>query len=770
MSTPRPCPPIQKPVFLLILALVLALTADARASAADIVFENARFRAVLGADAVWRSLTAGGRELCATNALPIATVRMAPSEVHGAGSDANVGQQQALMARESAHALHAANRAEFADGRLTLHFEGCDTTLSYDVQTTPDWVLFTLRGVRGTRPAELTLLRFGTVLTAHTGTRLALGWDDAFAVGLQGANLQTRGQGARRPGYTELSATTQDAPGPKFEGAAAALVAAPTPEIDALLQRFAAACGLPRNEADGVSSKKLPLARQSYWFLSFGQRDADQVIDLCRQSGLRQVLLTSSAWCTKPGHYVFNTNNYPDGLASLQSTVAKLHAAGISVNLHCFASKVAKTDAYVTPVPDRRFWADRACALAAAVGPSDTLVRTTSDLREWAGSPVARQTEWEGGVAKHREVIVDDEIIAYDHIGPGGRYDTFLGCTRGAWKTQPAAHAAGAAGRHNAVDGCINGYIIDQETTLLDETTTRLAGIFNACDFDGVYFDGGEDVDRRRFDYYVSKFQAVAIGKFTRRPLVHMGTILTHHLWHSFTRSATVDTYMGTLLGRILAGAPVDQWPTVRDHIDNSVNYMLSVADDRMPGELGWFGIWSKGEHTDGLQMDEIEYLMAKSLAYDTPISLETSFSQMKKHPLTPGLLEIVRNHEEVRAAGTIPAATRAQLRDRGRDFLLLRDGPQPDLVPVAPAEVAGGRDVRALVGVRGNDAIAVVWDYLGREGNLALPGAPANLRRLDVFGHPLPAIRLGPRRTTLVFPNTSPAAVREMLSRAKME
>ena len=54
---------------------------------------------------------------------------------------------------------------------------------------------------------------------------------------------------------------------------------------------------------------------------------------------------------------------------------------------------------------------------------------------------------------------------------------------------------AGSAARHYGVDGCVPGYIIDQETDLLDEATTRLAGIFNACGFDMVYFDGGEDVE-----------------------------------------------------------------------------------------------------------------------------------------------------------------------------------------------------------------------------------------------------------------------------------
>ncbi|MCX7010565.1 MAG: hypothetical protein NTY53_25530 [Kiritimatiellaeota bacterium] len=743
------------------LFLLLALAALAwPACGADIVFENARLRAVLGEDAVWRSLVdkATGKEYGARARLACATVKLEAA---------------------ATQTIHSANRAAFAGGSLALGFADCDTMLTLAVRSEPDWILFTLTGVEGARPAELTLLRIGTTLTQHVGTRLGMGWDDAFAIGLQGANMQTRGQAVRRKTYAELFATTQDAPGPQLEGATVALLAAPTDKIDWLLRDCSNACQLPRNETKGFSSKMLPLAKSSYWFLGFGEKDADKIIDYCRQSGLRTVLLSSGSWCKSPGHYVFNTANYPDGVASLQRTVAKLHTAGILVGMHCFASKISKTDAYVTPVPDRRFWVDRTTTLAAAISATDTSVRTTGDLREWPGSPVARQKTWEGGVTKHQEVIVDDEIIFYDHIGPEDRWDTFLGGKRGAWKTRPAEHAAGTAGRHYGVDGCINGYIIDQETALLDETTTRLADIFNTCDFDMVYFDGGEDVDRRRFDYYVSKFQATAMAKFTKRPLVHMGTILTHHLWHSFTRSATVDTYLNTLHGAIQSGVKVGQWPTVRQHIDKSVRYMQSVGEDRMPGELGWFGIWPKEQNSDGLQLDEIEYLMAKSLAHGAPISLETSFSQMAKHPLTPGILEIVRAYEELRTQGTVPAATREKLRAPQRDFLLVRDGDTTEFIAAAPAPVAGGRDVRAMIGARGPDVVATVWHHLGNQDALLLQGLLATVSVRDIAGQPLSAaatitgqlrVQLGPRRTTLIFPNTTPDVVRDLLSSAKLE
>ena len=146
-------------------------------------------------------------------------------------------------------------------------------------------------------------------------------------------------------------------------------------------------------------------------------------------------------------------------------------------------------------------------------------------------------------------MIIDDEIIRYESIGPEGRWDTFQKCQRGSWDTRPAAHKSEAECRHYGVDGCINGYIVDQETGLFDEATSRMAQIFNTCGFDMVYFDGSEDVDRRRFNYYMSNFRAVTMSKFTKRPIIHMGGGYTHNLWHSYTRGATIDQYPGHVPG-----------------------------------------------------------------------------------------------------------------------------------------------------------------------------------------------------------------------------
>jgi hypothetical protein len=805
---------------------------QARAGA-DVVLETPHARLAIGGNAAWRSLEdkAAARELIPEGArMPMAVVR------HGGRS-------------------FSADSAAWRGETLAVGFAGTDTRLRYRVETAEDWFVFRLHAVEGTRPESLTLLQVPVGVTANVGRRLGAAWDDQTTACLMAANRQADCRAGAGSSAT-LSAATQDAPGPPLEGAAAALIVCPTHRFKGIARTASQVFGLLTNEhpggavrgnefasashfifAEPAPVKDTRLVRGSYWFLSFGEADVDKVIDYCRRARIRQVMLNSGAWCVSPGHYLFHEGRYPRGRESLKATVARLHEHDILVGMHCYASKIAKRDPYVTPVPDRRLLRGVSAAwrpgdepleanLAEAVTAEQTEIRVNGDLRHWPGGPAVADRYWEGGIDKHKEVLLGDELVRYDRIGPEGTWDTLLGCKRGAWGTTASAHPAGAAASHLAVDGCIDGFIIDQETDLMDEVAERLAGIFNDCGFDMIYFDGGEDVDRRRFNYYVSNFQEQVMRRITKRPIVHMGTIMTHSLWHSFARSSTVDHYLNTLTGAIVAGRPPREWPTVKQHIDRSVDYMLSVRQDMIPGELGWFGIWpagkrvytvrlAPGEHEeyralgceegpvalpsrdnarmtgellspeelrvaveyDGLQLDEIEYLLAKSLGHDVPVSLQTGFAQMEAHPLTPAILDMVHLYEVLRLSDVIPFETREMLCEPGKDFALVRL--RDDFVWAAVERVApvgGDRQLRAFVGPVEGGSVAVIWHPAG-EGRLVLPLDPKQLLLQDFDGKKMAlesdsanaALPVGPFRSTLIGRGVGPDELRAALAAARL-
>jgi len=82
------------------------------------------------------------------------------------------------------------------------------------------------------------------------------------------------------------------------------------------------------------------------------------------------------------------------------------------------------------------------------------------------------------------------------------------------------------------------------------------------------------------------------------------------------------------------------------------------------------------------------------------------------------------------------------------------------------------------MVGARGHDTVVAAWHFTGQEGALVIAGMPAGVRVLDVFGQPITAaqpgtgamkIPLGPRRTTLLLPNTSVPTASALLKSARL-
>ncbi|MBT3378635.1 MAG: hypothetical protein HN742_02575 [Lentisphaerae bacterium] len=731
-------------------AAVIALTAGA-----DAVYECDHFRLTLGTNATVASLTTvpSGRECIVSPSIkPLVDIRIGAK-------------------------THRPSRLTTTATGFEVTFADVDTVLAYTVTSAPDWVVFRLDKIAGTRPGKMTLLRLQSAIAETVGRRLNIAYDDETALCLLAANRQPDCGVDGRKGVF-LTATTQDAPGPKLEGSAVALIACPTGGFKAIARNASHAFGMLTNEdAAGAPVKDTDLVRGSYFFISLGEDDVDKAIDYCNAAGIRQVMISSGAWCRRVGHYVFNERNYPNGVAGLKGVVDRLHAEGIRVGMHTFVSKISKTDPYVSPVPDTRFWRKFETVLADSVNATQDTIRVQGSLRDWAGSSTTADKYWEGGVHKHRDVIIGMEIIQYEKTGPEGVWNTFEGCKRGGYGTKAAGHNAGEPAVHYGVDGCINGYIIDQETDLMEEVADRIADIFNTCGFDMVYFDGGEDVDRRRYRYYVSNFQEQAMKRFTKRPIVHMGTVMTHRLWHSFARSSTVDTYLNTLHGAIIGGKPPEKWPTVKEHINRSVRYMLRVRKSMMPGELGWFGIWAKKNNTDGLQLDEAEYLMCKSLGYDVPVSLQTSFASMESHILTPEILEIVRTYEELRLERSISAETSLKLCQMDRDYAMINHDGRREFVPMAELPTVGGtHDVRAFVGSIDGGSVATVWHYL-RDGTIALDLPPGSLRLTTFAGKELtfgkqngrPVIPVDSSRHTLLCRGVSVSELTKALDGASL-
>ena len=355
-------------------ALVVLL---AKHGSADVVVENGRVQAVIGSDGIWRSLVdkRTGSDWCCHRA--------------------NMCFAEAVI--DGKH--HRAASVEGDGGRFRVGFGRSDTVLVYETVPERDWIIFRLVAVEGARPSRLTMVRLGLTQTTNVGPRLNIAWDGRVAICLMCANHQTFGSGRRRTQgggderftYADLRGYTQDAPGPRLEGAAMALILCDTPAVRNVLHRASVQFGLLTNTRDGVPVKYLPEAKQSYWFISLAEDDAEKMIDYCKKTGFRQVMLGFGSWGASVGHYPVKLDRFPDGKESLKRFVGKLHAEGILVGMHTFASKISKKDAYVTPVPDKRFWKDLEVTLAEDITAEQTTMRAREPIDQWASIPFNRK-------------------------------------------------------------------------------------------------------------------------------------------------------------------------------------------------------------------------------------------------------------------------------------------------------------------------------------------------------------------------------------------
>ena len=266
-----------------------------------------------------------------------------------------------------------------------------------------------------------------------------------------------------------------------------------------------------------------------------------------------------------------------------------------------------------------------------------------------AAGPLAdfpREGAFYGDARQGMDLLVDREIIHYAGIGgPGGQ--TLLGCARGFNRTAPAPHRAGATIHHLCER--YGSYLVDLRTSLKDELAERVAGVFNRCGFDMIYFDGGEcNMANGPYWYWVSQ-QQMAVYDRMRRDVLVQGSGGTPWTWHIFARGCCDD----------FAAVAPKQYLDLHKIADSWRSY----TDSFMPAELGWWGFLEDTPHNPATSPDEVEYYAVRMLALDTPVSLETNLSALKRNGRTEELLELLGSYERLRLANAVPAAVREKLR-----------------------------------------------------------------------------------------------------------
>jgi len=429
-------------------------------------------------------------------------------------------------------------------------------------------------------------------------------------------------------------------------GAGFALVAAPAGQFCEAIMEAERENGLPCPVLEGQWARFSEPVRRSYLFMvDASEASIDKTIEYARIGGFGTILFLKDNWLANHGHYDVNRRNFPDGRASLKRAVAKIHAAGLGAGVHVFGPSISPNDPYVTPKPDDRLAAVPCPPLAGAV---DAQAGTLT----FAARPELPERTPPTGPSPNQYLRVGDEIIRVGDLEAGPPW-RFVGCQRGALGSVAAAHPAGTAARGLLA---VWGYfMLDPDSTLADEVTSRFAEVFNECDFDMVYFDASDGMRDAQAApwYYLNRMHLGYYRKLKKDVLYQTSNGTGSNLtWHIVPRSASADGH-GDLKG----------------YLDQRLPTMLGMAANFTRSDVGWYYMFKE------VRPDQIEYVCAKTIGLDGSISIETSIEAMESHPQGRQMLEMIARYERCRLARVFPDAVREKLKEPRKDFKLLPDG-----------------------------------------------------------------------------------------------
>jgi hypothetical protein len=404
--------------------------------------------------------------------------------------------------------------------------------------------------------------------------------------------------------------------------------------------------GLPAPLVDSTGksigySKKSPVIKDGYFFVELTEKNAPALLPLIQRSYFPYTLIYGSTWATSMGSYGFNPANYPGGLAGLKHVVEAANSLGIKVGLHTLTSFVSKTDPYVqNGVPDARLLQDDRSTLLDDIDAQATTISAADSLGTFPTQPA-----FYGARKAGLDIRIGDEIISCPTIVVG-EHGQFKACKRGLYGTRASAHPAGTPIGHLAER--YGSYLADLGSSMKDEIGLRLSGVVNQAGIDMIYFDGGE-VGGANGDaaWYVAE-QQIEILKHVRRPLLVEGSGIVPRLWPFITRMAADD------FAALAAVVYLDTHKIGQAH----KNYINSM----MPDNLGWLGLLKETPSYPATTPEEMSTYVARSLALDVPLAIETHYDDLLKNPYTGRLMDILRAGNQTIRAGVLAPESRARL------------------------------------------------------------------------------------------------------------
>ncbi len=517
--------------------------------------------------------------------------------------------------------------------RLQIEFAGANVRATYRVINTRDYVAFELLAVEGPAVDRIEFLQLRIRRLPMLGEWVNLAYDDRFGLCLCGGSLQTDIRMEPHERDVRMVAAAEATVG--FSGATAVLFGCREPK-KTFLDTMAVVERDFRLPA-GAAFRRSPDQRLSY--LWAGRPDPQNIAEYIRWAkigGFRLILFSYRAFSKGAGHFEFN-RSYPNGFADLKRVTDAIRAAGLKIGLHLHYSKVDRTDAYVTPVPDDRLHTARSFTLAADLSAEADTVRVRESV---AGCTLDQD---------RRILKIGKELIEYQSYSEQEPF-LFTGCRRGHLGTKAVSHAVASRCHLLDFDTWPLFVRIAQNSDLQDEIAKRIAEIYHRTGpYDMVYFDGAEDV-HEPFWYHTASAQQRVFQLLNPPPAVCEAAHYTHFSWHMISRANAYDNV-----------AAVDGMKDFCRLMPSRTAGARALDFSRI--DFGWVGRFGASKlGTAG--PDIYEYIASRAAGWDCPISLHATVEDFRSNPRAEDCLAAIRIWEDARLGHHLTEANRRLLRN----------------------------------------------------------------------------------------------------------
>lgn len=565
----------------------------------------------------------------------IASLRSKPS-----GRELLPGPHPLVSARMKDGRRLTARRASRQGDAVTFEFGGGKGAAVIEIGAREEFFSVSARSLSLPGVETLTFFEVPSVAAIHRGAMANMLSDDADGVCLRGYELPVEMSCGGNPASVRAWSTSARG----LTGWRAGLAAGPKSAMPGMLRAMAKEAGVPVSPLGGPWSLGAGPNRGSYLFANLAHAATDDWIDLARRGGFTHIHL--HGWWSTLGHYGIRTNLFPNGLADMKDAVARIHAAGLKAGIHTLTGCIDTRDPWVTPEASPHLIAAASYTLARPVSPTDTVIHVNE--RPSRDHDIVFTYSGRGNAIR-----IGSEIVQYSEIVDGPPY-AFAKCQRGAFKTRPAAHAAGD--RADYLQQRYLAFYPGPDSPLAGELADRIAAVFNACGLDQIYFDGSEGM----MDRYGIDAMRHAIFRRLRGEVLVEASCHGAHNWWFHSRLGAWDH-------------PV--WAAKRFHDRHIAASSRYRASDLIEPQMGWWAPRGPTPQARGHSLDEMEYFAAKNLGLDSAMSVQGV--DVSRRPLPRHVedqMTLLGWYERLRLARYFDVRTLARVALPGDEFCLRQD------------------------------------------------------------------------------------------------